>query len=464
MRRTRILATIGPASSSSETIAALIAAGTDAFRLNFSHGTRETHAEVYRLVRQQAAAAGRPLAVLLDLGGPKIRIGLLGEPMMLEPGDLLTIHRGDFVGSGLRVACSFDALFTSVAPGDALRIDDGRIGLVVESAADDELTAKVVEGGLLQSGKGINLPSSSVRTSAMSEKDRLDLAAGIEMGVDVVALSFVQSAADLVEAREVARSLGAPALPIVAKIEKPQAVDHLEAILEVADGVMVARGDLGVEVPLETVPTLQRRIVSAARRRGVPVILATQVFESMRAEPRPTRAEVTDAAHAVGEGVDAIMLSGETAAGQYPVRAVSVLDLVIREAEHAGPASPPVVPEGARWTAHSVALCQAAIALASTARAGAIVALTRQGKTARLLAAMRPPARVLAVTPDAAIAGQLSLVWGITPVLTDSRAIAPVRKLLVEREVVSRGDVVVFVSVDAQLGHENINFVHVEKA
>lgn len=463
MRRTRILATIGPASSSLEAIRALLLAGVDAFRLNFSHGTREAHAAVCQLIRRAAEETGHHTTVLQDLGGPKIRIGSLVAPIDLTAGDRLEIGRGSFVGEGRRVPSSFDALFTSVAPGDPLRIDDGKIELSVDRVDPNTIHATVVEGGLLQSGKGINVPASLVRTSALTEKDRLDLAAGIEMGVDVVALSFVQTPDDVVAARAAARSLGALSLPIVAKIEKPRAVDQIEAIVDVADSVMVARGDLGVEIPLERVPTAQRRIIAACRRRGTPVILATQVLESMRTESRPTRAEVTDAAHAVGEGVDAIMLSGETAVGQYPVRAVEVLDAVITEAERSQPAAGLLVPGGPGWTAHAVALGEAAVALAASAGAHALVALTREGTTARLLAAMRPAATILAVTPSARVARELSLVWGIQPVVTDHRAIGRLRDVLVERSLLSSGQVAVFVSAHTNLGHENINFVHVER-
>jgi pyruvate kinase len=463
MRRTRILATIGPASNTREGIRALFDAGADAFRLNFSHGTRETHASVCKAIREVAAEAGRHVAILQDLSGPKIRVGALAEPLTLTTGDRLTIAHGDFVGSRGRVPCTFDALFTSVGPGDLIRMDDGRMTAVVESVTRGELTTRVTEGGILQSGKGINLPSSIVRTPAMTEKDKADLAAGIEMGVDLVALSFVQTAEDVVSAREVLTSIGAPKVPVYAKIEKPQAVQRLEEILDVADGLMVARGDLGVEIPLEAVPTAQRRIVLAARRRGLPVIIATEVLESMRTEPRPTRAEVTDAAHAVAEGVDAIMLSGETAVGRYPARSVAVLDAIVREAEHAGAMPPADVPAGPAWTPHSLALGKAAIALAGSAGARAIVALTREGKTARLLAAMRPAADIIAVTPNAHIAGQLSLIWGIKPVVTDHRAVGHVRELLVDLALAARGDAVVFVSIAASLGHEHINFVHIEE-
>lgn len=463
MRRTRILATIGPASNQEPTIAALLGAGVDAFRLNFSHGTRESHAATCRLIREVAARSGRDVAVLQDLGGPKIRIGPIASPMSVAPGDRLVIQRGHAPGGDGRVSCEFDALFTSVSPKSRLLIDDGRIELEAIEVHRDEIVSRVLSGGSLLAGKGINIPGAPVKTAAMTEKDRADLSAGIAMGVDLVAVSFVQTPGDVVEVRKAADAFGASTLPIVAKIEKPQAVDAIEGILDVADGLMVARGDLGVEVPLETVPTVQAKIVRAARRRGVPVILATQVLESMRTEPRPTRAEVTDAAHAVGERVDTIMLSGETAMGLHPVRAVAVLDAVIREAERATAGLATSVPEGAMWSAHGRALCEAAVALAESAGARAIVAVTRAGKTARLLAAMRPDASIIAVTPQRHVAAQLTLVWGVSPVVTEHRAIGRVREELTERRLIDAGDVVVFVSVHATLGHEHINFVHVER-
>src|SRR5690606_8471275 len=286
---------------------------------------------------------------------------------------------------------------------------------------------------------------------------------GIAMGVDMVAVSFVQSAQDLVDARQAAAEAGAPNIPLVAKIEKPQAIERIDEILEVANALMIARGDLGVEIPLEQVPAVQRRIVQMARHRGVPVILATQVLESMRTEPRPTRAEVTDAAHAGAERVDTIMLAGETAAGLYPVRAVQVLDSIIRETEKAHTGSERIVPQNAHWSAHSRALCEAAVALADSVGATAIVAMTRAGKTAHLLAAMRPSARILAVTPERSVAASFAVLWGVTPVVTNHRAIGAVRRYLLAGKYVSEGEVIVFVSAHSTLGHETINFVHVER-
>jgi pyruvate kinase len=461
-RRTRILVTVGPASSDAATLRALLDAGTDAFRLNFSHGTIESHAETCRRIREVATAAGREVAVLQDLGGPKIRTGPLDRPLTLADGSTLAIEHGDFAGEPGRVSCQFDALFTSVQPGQRLLVDDGHLELEVTGVAPGKLMTRVVVGGVLDSHKGINVPGASLRTSALTPKDVDDLRAGVAMGVDLVALSFVQSADDVRAAQAAAASAGAPDLPVVAKIEKPQAIDHLEEILQVADGLMVARGDLGIELPLEKLPAEQKRIVLAARRHGVPVILATQVLESMRTESRPTRAEVTDAAHAVDEGVDAIMLAGETAIGRYPVRAVQTLDAIVREAESVLDADR-VVPDAAGWSEHGRALCEAAVALAERARATAIVALTGSGRTARMLAALRPAARILAATPNTRTAAALSLVWGVTPLVTDRPELGVVRDLLVARNVVSAGAVVVFVAMRAALGRDGTNFVHVER-
>jgi pyruvate kinase len=473
MRRTRILTTIGPASADQSTIGALLAAGTDAFRLNFSHGTPETHAETCRYIRDIASATGRDIGIMQDLSGPKIRIGALNAPIDLADGDALVIEQGDFVGAAGRVSSSADALFTSVRPGHRLLLDDGRIELEVLDVAPGKISTRVIAGGRLESNKGINVPAVALRTSALTPKDQEDLRAGIAMGVDLLALSFVQSGDDVRAAKAAAASAGAPDIPIIAKIEKPQAVDHLDDILQVADGLMVARGDLGIELPLETLPAVQKRLILAARRRGVPVIVATQVLQSMTTEPRPTRAEVTDAAHAVDEGADAIMLAGETAVGRYPVRAVATLDAIVREAERAlePSMSRSILADEGRGAGgngrpaadHSRALCEAAAALADRARAAAIVAVTRAGKTARMLAALRPNARIIAVTSTQKVAARLSLVWGVTAVTTDRLGPGDVRQILLSRALVPGGAIVVFVSMHPVLSREGTNFVRVER-
>lgn len=461
MRRTRILATAGP-STPLPVLRELIRAGADAFRLNFSHGTHESQAVMYKAIRDAAMAEGRPVAVMQDLGGPKIRTGEVAAPFSLNPGDALTIAPGAFVGTRGRVSCSFEALFVSARLGDRLLVNDGRIELEVLSAGPEGLETRVLAGGMLSSHKGINLPGVTIRTSAVTEKDEADLRFGISLGIDFAAVSFVQSAEDVSHARRVAAQAGATDLPIIAKIERPQAVDQIESILDVADGVMVARGDLGLELPLEKLPAAQKRVTRAARARGVPVIVATQVLESMVVEPRPTRAEVTDAAHSVDERADAIMLAGETAAGAYPVRAVQMLDAIIKEVE-AMPDHAIVAPDAAARNRPGRPLCEAAVALAERSHAVAIVAMTEAGKTPRMLAALRPEAQVLAATSNARTAAQLSLTWGVTPVITGALTIPGVRDTLRNRGIVKAGEVVVFVSMHPKLSQDGRNFIHVER-
>jgi pyruvate kinase len=464
MTRTKIVATLGPASSDAAVIRALIDAGADAFRLNFSHGTVETHAALCRLVRAAARAAGRHVLVLQDLSGPKIRTGPLPAPMTLARGDALIIEQGDGEGERGRITSSFGPLFASVAPGQTLLLDDGRLSVMVTEVAPGRLSTTVVDGGVLDSRKGINVPGGAIRTAALTEKDRGDLRAGVEMGVDAVALSFVQSRDDIEEVRSAARAMGATGMPIIAKIERPGAVDQIDEIVSVSDAVMIARGDLGIELPLATLPAVQRRVLRAARRRGVPAIVATEVLESMRSSPRPTRAEVTDAAHAVDEGADAIMLSGETAVGRDPVRVVSTLAVIIGEAEAAAvPGATHVGADDLIASRHGLAVCEAAVALAGRAGASAIVAVTKAGKTPRLLSALRPAARIIAATSSEQTAARLSLVWGVTPMLTETNKLPAVREMLLSRALVPPGETIVFAAMHAALGQEADNYVVVER-
>lgn len=466
MRRTKILATMGPATADPAIIRAIIDAGADGCRLNFSHGTQADHATTCRIIREQSAEAGRRVQVLQDLGGPKIRTGRLAVPLTLTPGARVVLELSDLDGTGdpERITSTFEPLFTSVGTGQRLLLDDGRLELVVTAVESGRLVTRVVEGGVLDSRKGINVPGNVVRTAAMTEKDRDDLRAGIAMGVDTVALSFVQSPDDVAQAREAARGAGAADIPIIAKIERPAAVDRIDDIVAVSDGIMVARGDLGIELPLETLPAVQRRVMLAARRRGIPVIVATEVLESMRVSPRPTRAEVTDAAHAVDEGTDVIMLSGETAVGRHPVRVVATLAAIIAQAERAlvqpGTA---VSSDDVIASRHGLALCEAAVALAARAGASAIVAITKAGMTPRLLAALRPSARIIAATPRESTASRLSLIWGVTPVLTEASDLAAVRETLLSRALVPEGDTIVFVAMHASLGRVADNYLVVER-
>ena len=464
MRRTKIIATLGPASSSPEMLARLIDSGVNVFRLNFSHGTHETHGEIYRRVRAAAAQSGRIIAVMQDLSGPKIRTTALegGTPLTLLDGSELRIRGGEQPGRPGLVFTPYAELVRSARPGDRLLLDDGRIELRVTDAPGDELVTTVVNGGSLGQNKGINAPGVRLPASSVTEKDAEDLRFGLELGVDYIALSFVQTAGDLVRARQIMDAAG-KRVPLIAKIERPAAVQNLTTILELAEGVMVARGDLGLEMPLEQVPRVQKEVIRAARAAGRPVIVATQVLESMRVDPRPTRAEVSDAANAVGEGADAIMLAGETAVGAWPEKTVQTLATIIIEAERTPSTEhvrPLVDPTG---SVHGRALCEAAVTLATTGRADAIVAVTREGKTARLLSALRPEIRVIAATASETVAGTLALMRGITPVITAARELEPLERMLVDRRLVALGAVVVFISVSPDLGRTDANYLNVQK-
>ena len=463
MRQTRIIATLGPASSAPETIRALVDRGVDIFRLNFSHGTHETHAALVTAVRHAARDAGRIVAILQDLPGPKIRIGRLREPLMLLPGATLRLEHGDFEGDVSRVAVAYAGLIEAARPGDRLLVDDGRIELRVTGLDRGAIVTQVTNGGTLTAKKGINAPGISLPPSSLTERDIENLRFGLSIGVDMVALSFVQSPDDVMAAKKVLKDAGRPQVPVIAKIERPQALPVIDAILNAADGLMVARGDLGLEMPLERVPAVQKDLVRRARREGVPVIVATQVFDSMRTEPRPTRAEVSDAANAVADGADAIMLSDETAAGAYPVRAVEVLDAVIREAE-AMPSNDGEAPvlDDPIFSQHGRALCEAAVTLARSGQADALVAVTRNGKTARLLSAFRPHAPIFAAT-SADNAARLSLFWGVTPIACDDQGLEPISRALVDRGLLPPDGTVVFVRVSADRGHPHSNFVHLQQ-
>ena len=459
MRFTKIVATLGPASATDRVVGDLVSAGVDVFRLNFSHGTHDDHRRLCGLVREAARRAGRVVAVLQDLSGPKIRTGpLAGEAFTLANGDTLRIALGDFAGGPGRVSTTSAALVRGVRPGGRLLLDDGRIELSVKAVDRDEVVTEVVSGGPLGAHKGINAPGVELAASAPTDQDVEDLRFGLALGVDLVALSFVQAAADLARVRDVMAGAGR-AVPVVAKIERPAAVERIDEIIEACDAVMVARGDLGLEMPLEQVPRIQKEITRRARALGRPVIVATQVLESMTVEPRPTRAEVSDAAYAVDSGADAIMLAGETAVGAFPVRTVRTLGAIIEDAER-GPSTgqPPFGRAGGGG--HGRALAEAAIALAASSGAGAIVAVTRGGKTARLLAALRPVVPVFAATDDAEVAHELALYRGVVPVLADLGPEATVERQLVERGLIAHGAVVVFVNVHPDLARPEANFVN----
>jgi pyruvate kinase len=469
VRHTKIIATVGPASKSPEIIEALMAAGVNVFRLNFSHGSHDGHGAMVDTIRRVSSRAGYTVAILQDLSGPKIRTGDIsgGGPLELTPGEHLEIAIGDEPGRPGRVSTPYAPLATAVKPGDLLLLDDGKISLAVEKASREVISTRVVDGGPLGEHKGINAPNVPLPAVGVTSKDEDDLRFGLSVGVDLVALSFVQTAEDIARARRIISDAGRPSVPIIAKLERPEAIQHLPEICRAADAVMVARGDLGLELPLEQVPQVQKQVLRSGRDFGIPVIVATQVLESMRTEPRPTRAEVSDAANAVDDGVDAIMLSGETAVGEYPVRAVEVLDAIIRNAEAVPPVWALPAPTEERPD-HLPSLCDAAVTLAARAHADAVLAITREGRTARLLSARRPRAPIYAITDGDSCARQLCLWWGVHPVIDSlsghvddivARAVAGLRNV---RRLPSPA-LVAIVSSSPELDLSESNFVRLRR-
>ena len=470
MRHTKIIATVGPASDLDTMLDALIAAGTDIFRLNFSHGTHESQGATFARVRAAGERARRPVAILQDLGGPKIRTGPLkgGRPLKVEAGDSLRIVTGDFVGGPGRLSTTFAGLAQNARAGDRLLLADGVIELRVDASDGTEIKTTVVEGGEIGEHKGINAPGVALPASAITPKDIEDLRFGLSLGVDMVALSFVQSAADLQQARQLMAEANGSDVLLVAKLERPQALEHLDEILEASDAVMVARGDLGLEMPLERVPRTQKDITRAARRQGIPVIVATQVLESMTSEARPTRAEVNDAANAVEDGVDAIMLAGETAIGGHAARAVHTLDAIIRDAETSPSDDVTRRSSDLLRQDHAQALCEAAVTLANRGNAEALVAVTRGGGTARRLSALRPRAPIIATTDRDDTARRLTIYWGVVPLCTDigenvDAAGTLVGQQLVARGLVAAGAVVVLVSINADLSRLDANYLKIQR-
>ena len=413
-RLTKIVATWGPAVASEERLRELIVAGVDVFRLNFSHGTKEEFGRAVPLIRSLADAAGRQVALLQDIQGPRIRTGLLpeGQPVMLETGSAVTITTGQELGSAERICIMYPALAADVRPGHRILISDGTILLNAESTGGGEVEATVVHGGLLGEHKGVNLPDSAVSADPLTPKDRDDLAFGASLDVDYIALSFVRRADDVLACRRVVRELGADT-PIVSKIEHPQAIANLEEILDASDGVMVARGDLGVEVSPERVPLLQKQIIKRANEIGLPVITATQMLESMVERPVPTRAEASDIANAILDGTDALMLSAETAVGGYPTQAVETMARIAREVESAG--ASPVRIQHDEQPYH---IAGAARELATDLSARALLVFTRSGKTAETLSAHRPEMPIYALTPDPRAARRLALWYGVWPIVS----------------------------------------------
>ncbi|MGA2023941.1 MAG: pyruvate kinase [Steroidobacteraceae bacterium] len=416
-RHAKIVATLGPASSDLQCIQALVNAGADIFRLNFSHGTQDQHKERVDIIRRIERESGRPISILLDLQGPKLRIGSFAQgPITLEAGASFRLDLDPTAGGLERAPLPHREIFAAIHPGTELLLDDGKIRLLIEECGPDYANTRVLVGGALSERKGVNVPGVILPLSALTPKDRKDLEFGLDLGVDWVALSFVQRPEDITEVR----ALVAGRVAIMAKLEKPAAVQCLDDIVAVSDSVMVARGDLGVEMAAEQVPSIQKRIVRACRAAGIPVIVATQMLESMITAPVPTRAEASDVATAVYDGADAVMLSAESASGKYPVEAVAMMNRIIVQVE-SDPYYRTVIDASHSWPERSIAdaICGALRKTASLLHVTAIVTYTRSGYTSRRAARERPAAPVLSITPNLQIARRLALVWGVHSVHTE---------------------------------------------
>ena len=475
MRRTKIVCTIGPASESEERLEQLMRAGMNVARLNFSHGTHDQHAIVIERVREISARLGCSVAILQDLQGPKIRTGALegGKPVPLVDGTHITITTRPIVGTAQVISTTYQALSQDVKVGDRILLDDGLMELCVLGANETDVQCEVVHGGILKEHKGINLPGVAVSAPALTEKDREDLKFGVLHNVDYVALSFVRKPQDVLEAKQIihqfqvelgeAHSQGI--IPLIAKLEKPEAVAHLNEILEVTDGVMVARGDLGVEMAPEKVPLIQKRIIARCNDLGLPVITATQMLESMITNPRPTRAEASDVANSVLDGTDAIMLSGETAAGVYPVESVQMMVRIAIETETGNRTARQ--PQCTRLSqAHAVS--HAARALSEEASVQAIVVFTRTGASAHLISKDRPRTPIIAYTPSERVYHQLALWWGVWPHRIEMQGstedlIAVVDQRLQDDKLVQLGEHIVIMGGLPIASHARTNFVKLQR-
>jgi pyruvate kinase len=448
-RRAKIVCTLGPSTDTPERARALVEAGMNVARLNFSHGDHADHGRRFREVREAADAAGRNVATLADLQGPKIRLGRFGEgPVMWATGERVRITVEAVVGTHDRVSTTYQHLAEDVRPGDRLLVDDGNVALVaVDTENGTDVVCDVTEGGMVSNNKGLSLPGVAVSVPALSDKDTDDLEFALSLGVDFVALSFVRSPEDIQLVHKIMNEVGVRR-PVIAKIEKPEAVERLEEIVIAFDGVMVARGDLGVEMPLEQVPIIQKRAIQICRDNAKPVIVATQMLESMISHSRPTRAEASDVANAVLDGADAVMLSGETSVGTYPVQAVATMARIITSVEEVGVHVP-----GLKHNPRTVggAIAKAAKDVGDALGAVALVAFTQTGDTARRLSRLQPVQPILAFTPDENVKRQLALLWGaeaylVWTVKTTDEMVRQVDSALVQRGVCRIHDLVVVVA------------------
>ncbi|HEV8558199.1 MAG TPA: pyruvate kinase [Actinophytocola sp.] len=464
-RRAKIVCTLGPAVSTAERVNELVRAGMDVARMNFSHGSKSDHKQVYDLVRAASDETGHAVGILADLQGPKIRLGTFAAgPVEWKTGEVVRITVEDVAGTHDRVSTTYKGLANDARPGDKLLVDDGKVSLVVREVDSQDVVAEVTEGGPVSNNKGISLPGMDVSIPALSEKDVEDLEFALQLGVDFIALSFVRSPADIDLVHQVMDRIGRGRIPVIAKLEKPEAVSNLEAIVLAFDGVMVARGDLGVELPLEQVPLVQKRAIQIARENAKPVVVATQMLESMINNSRPTRAEASDVANAVLDGADALMLSGETSVGRYPVEAVRTMSKIISAVEQESTVVPPLshVPRTKRGV-----ISYAARDIGERLNAKALVAFTQSGDTVRRLARLHTHLPLLAFTPEQSVRSQLALTWGTETFIVPSvdSTDQMVRQVDLSMLTIGRyqdGDLVVIVagSPPGTIGSTNLIRVH----
>ena len=462
-RKAKIVCTIGPSSADREMIFSLIKNGMDVARLNFSHGDYATHKRAIKFIRDGSRRYNKPVAILQDLQGIKIRVGLIeGGAVELKKGRTLLLMSGEGTGNQEKLFISYPALLKDAKRGDRVLLDDGLIQLSVLGRTGGALRARVLEGGMLKDRKGVNLPGVNISVKSFTEKDEKDLLLGISMGVDYVAISFVRDANDVRKVKNWLKKKKQQ-IPVIAKIEKPEALNNIGEILSEVDGIMVARGDLGVEIPSEEVPLIQKALIDSANKKGKIVITATQMLESMTEHLRPTRAETTDVANAVLDGTDALMLSAETATGKYPVDAIKMMDRIIKHTELIKEGEPSYI----RGNTFAEATADAACGAAEDVKAKVIVAFTRSGSTARLVSKFRPGIPIIAYTPDKKIKNRMCFYWGVTPKImrllaTTDEMIIEVEKSLVKERIVKKGDRIVIISSSplSTLGKTNFMKLH----
>ena len=461
IKKTKIVCTLGPASENEETLRELIKNGLNVCRLNFSHGSHEEHKGRMDLVKKLREELNMPTAILLDTKGPEIRTGKFDVPeVFLEEGQTFTITMKDVIGDKERCTVSYKGLANDVKPGDTILIDDGLVGLTVKEVNNDDIVCEVQNSGIVKNHKGVNVPGVKVNLPAITEKDRSDIEFGIEQGIDFIAASFVRKVSDVLAIREILEENNAEHIKIISKIENQEGVENLDEIIEVYDGIMVARGDLGVEIPTEEIPVVQKLMIKKCNEAGKPVITATQMLDSMIRNPRPTRAEVTDVANAIYDGTDAIMLSGETAAGKYPVEAVKTMATIAKRAEETMRNRRDKINKSKNVTdAISYATCTTAMDL----EAKAILSSTASGHTARMVSKFRPDCPIVATTSNESVRRQLALTWGVLPLMREKSA--NIDQVIVNSieaaktsNYVSKDDVVVITAG----GGETTNLIKVE--